>query len=58
MENIVFLQNKINSTSQIISSLQEQVTNESNEINGITESIDEMVVNQENQKQAHGKHSM
>ena len=57
MESIVFLQSKINSTSQIINVLQEQVTNETNEINSINENINSMVIDQENQKQIHGRHS-
>ena len=57
MESIVFLQSKINSTSQIIKVLQEQVTNEINEINSIKESINSMVIDQENQKQIHGRHN-
>ncbi len=57
MESIVFLQSKINSTSQIIKVLQEQVTHEINEINSIKENINSIVIDQENQKQIHGKHS-
>ena len=57
MESIVFLQSKINSTSQIIKLLQEQVTNETNEINSIKESINSMVIDQQSQRQMHGRHS-
>lgn len=56
METIVLLQSKINSTSQNIQVLQDQVASETNEINAIKDSINTLLLDQEREKQLNGKY--
>ncbi len=56
METIVLLQSKINSTSQNIQVLQDQIASETNEINAIKDSINTLLLDQEKEKQLNGKY--
>ena len=52
----MLLQSKINSTSQNIQVLQDQIASETNEINAIKDSINKLLLDQEREKQLNGRH--